>query len=182
LFNKINYFILKQIVSQFLSFNACLNIKAYFDQVRILTVYNKLVSNSVVSKRVLDIARVFSSIASGDFLDEQRSLGQLPHAVVLLENGALDLPLQLRRGHSDSQAGQFDVFLVRGGESVVEGGNLGRNSSTGCQNHRLGLLAFADVGGSGDPELVARLLLQSGRFVAHLEGRHFLALWCGLQG
>lgn len=42
-----------------------------------LTMNNQLMRNGIVSKRVLNVARVFSSIGTIHFLDEQRSLGQL---------------------------------------------------------------------------------------------------------
>jgi hypothetical protein len=81
---------------------------------------HKLVGHRIVSKSVFYIARVLSSVSSGDLLDEQGSLRQLAHSVVLLEDGALDLPLQVRRRHSHSQARQFHILLVGGGERVIE--------------------------------------------------------------
>ena len=66
---------------------------------------NQLMRNSIMSKRVLDIARVFSSIGTIDFLDEQRSLGQLSQSVARLENGATYFPCNFRCGYTDSQAG-----------------------------------------------------------------------------
>ena len=79
--------------------------KVPFKVLMSLTMNNQLMRNGVMSKRVLNVARVFTGIGTIHFLDEQRSLGQLSQSVARLENGATYFPCNFRCGYTDSQAG-----------------------------------------------------------------------------
>lgn len=83
-------------------------------------------SDSVVAEGVFNVAGVFSGVDAVDFLDEQRSLGQLSQPVAWLKNGASHFPCNFRRGYSDGETRQFDVLLVGSREFVIERRDLCR--------------------------------------------------------
>lgn len=77
-------------------------------------------SNGIVAERVFNVARIFSGICAVNFLNEQRSFGQLSQSVAWLENGASYFPCHFRCRYADSKAGQFDILFVGSCEFVVE--------------------------------------------------------------
>jgi len=96
--------------------------------------------NGVMSKGILDVARVFAGVSTVDFLDEQGSLGQLSQSIAWLKSGTSYLPRYFRRRYANGQTRQLYVFLIRGGELVIERCDLGRHckhKKWKCEDRRL---------------------------------------------
>ena len=109
----------------------------------------------ILSKLVLDHARVSSSIFLDNPGDLERAIWQLSDSVILGNGLTPHLPVKLRAWIADGDAGEFDVLLGHGREDVVEGSNLGWGSRSWRQSHLLRCGTLSDGSVCGYPEFVS---------------------------